>query len=78
VLNERTITKDGNTYRPDRIIVTPSGETIIIDYKFGAMHSPIYHTQVQNYISLIRDAGHQHVTGKIWYPLENLIETITV
>ncbi|MEG2402359.1 MAG: UvrD-helicase domain-containing protein [Muribaculaceae bacterium] len=78
VLNERTITKDGNTYRPDRIIVTPSGETIIIDYKFGAMHSPTYHTQVQNYISLIRDAGHQHVTGKIWYPLENLIETITV
>lgn len=75
VLNERTISKSGETYRPDRIIVTPAGETVVIDYKFGERHSKSHITQLLNYISIIREAGHTSVVGKLWYPLENHIET---
>lgn len=76
ILNERSLVKDNYIYRPDRIVINPKGEVYIIDYKFGEKHLASYEKQINKYISLVKEAGFNNVTGKIWYPLENTIQTI--
>lgn len=57
--------------RPDRIVCRPSGEIIVVDYKFGvktdtrtvAAHS----NNVKEYINLLSKLGYQHITGYLWY-----------
>ncbi len=67
VYNERPIIIGDARPRPDRIIVTPHGETIVIDFKFGELHSDGYKKQVQEYMHLLDGAGFKNITGKIWY-----------
>lgn len=67
VYNERPIIIGDARPRPDRIIVTPSGETIVIDFKFGEQHSDGYKKQVHEYMHLLEEAGFKNITGKIWY-----------
>ena len=76
VYKERTISADGKNYRPDRVVVTPEGETIVIDFKFGEKHEPHYKKQVKHYMELVAAAGLPRVTGRIWYPLEGVIEVV--
>lgn len=78
VYNERTITKNEVNFRPDRIIVTPKGETIVIDYKFGELHSKKYVEQVHRYMDLLKETGFRNITGKIWYVRESRILNVPI
>ena len=76
IYKERTIAANGDRYRPDRVVLTPEGETIVIDFKFGNAHLRQYRQQVKQYIELVSAAGFPNVSGRIWYPMESLIEVI--
>ncbi|MBO4754795.1 MAG: UvrD-helicase domain-containing protein [Bacteroidales bacterium] len=63
VLNELTIMdNEGHQQRPDRIVITPQGTAIVIDYKTGSDH-PGYRRQVKNYMRLLRQMGYPSVSG---------------
>ena len=68
VFNEQTIllSLQSHTYRPDRIVVTPQNEAIVIDYKFGKP-LPRYQRQVQRYMQLLSKMGYSAVRGYLWY-----------
>ncbi|MDO4497191.1 MAG: UvrD-helicase domain-containing protein [Bacteroidales bacterium] len=77
VLNEQNIvTHTTHTQRPDRIIFTPDGRVIIIDYKTGTTHSSKYHKQVDYYMKLMRDMGYRKVEGYLWYIDQKKIEKV--
>ena len=78
VYNERVISADGKNFRPDRVIITPDGRTVVIDYKFGNVHVPKYLEQVRHYMEMAHEAGLSNVSGCIWYPLEKRIERVTL
>ena len=67
IFNERTIISGENRPRPDRIILTPEGKTLVVDFKFGKLHSNKYKKQVHEYMHLLNEAGFKNITGKIWY-----------
>lgn len=75
VINERTIFDDGKKLRPDRIVRTPEGNVIVIDYKFGTDHSKDseYRKQVSRYMKKLREAGMNVTEGYVWYPDEDLV-----
>ncbi|MGM9803155.1 MAG: UvrD-helicase domain-containing protein [Muribaculaceae bacterium] len=81
VLNERTILNGagmGDT-RPDRIIITPEGKVLVIDYKFGSDHShdSKYCKQVLGYMSDLGNCGINVDEGYVWYPEEDIIINVT-
>ena len=76
VYNERTIIDGDTRYRPDRIVVTPDGRTIVIDYKFGDPHPQEYAAQVRRYMSLLAAAGFTGLAGRVWYPLLGRVDTV--
>ena len=51
------------------------GKTIVVDFKFGVPKRE-YQEQVQKYMSLLRQMGHQHVEGYLWYVLKNEIKEV--
>lgn len=71
VFAERTIylPATGETFRPDRVIVTPGGRVEVIDYKFtsGVRHK--HARQMEVYLNLLRQIEKAEVTGYLWYPL---------
>lgn len=68
VLNERDIiTRTTHTQRPDRLVFTPDGRVIVIDYKTGDAHDKQYQRQVSHYMSLLTDMGFSRTEGYIWY-----------
>ncbi len=76
VFNEREIVDaDGSSKRPDRIIRTPQGKVIVVDYKFGNDHSHDnrYISQVQGYISQLGKAGMTVDEAYVWYPVSGNI-----
>ncbi len=74
LIKERTIINaKGEEYRPDRMVVTPDGKTIIIDYKFGKQHDKKYREQVKNYMNIIGECGYKNIEGYIWYIVEDEI-----
>lgn len=84
VYNEREISfphsatsNDKEHRRPDRIIRRPSGELIVIDYKFGFKHDAStvakHKEQVKEYITLLRQLGENNVQGYVWYVRNNKI-----
>ncbi|MSS16918.1 UvrD-helicase domain-containing protein [Sodaliphilus pleomorphus] len=87
VYNERTIVVNtGNGQppvlkRPDHIVVRPDGTTIVVDYKFGASHTPAqvraHKRQVQQYARLLAQAGHNKVEGYLWYADSNTVVPVT-
>ena len=65
--NELTVfAADGSRQRPDRVVETPGGGIVIIDYKFGAERWS-YVDQVRRYMQLYRDMGYTDVSGYVWY-----------
>ncbi|MCH5217545.1 MAG: UvrD-helicase domain-containing protein [Muribaculaceae bacterium] len=68
VLNERAIICRGSeTTRPDRVVITPEGDAVVIDYKFGEEDKE-YARQVAGYMdSLKKMKGFRSVKGYIWY-----------
>lgn len=70
VLNERVIVRGGRSERrPDRIMISPEGDVIVLDYKFGEQDKTgKYMRQVREYVSLLKSTGaYRSVTGYLWY-----------
>ena len=76
VYNERPILDGKNRPRPDRVITTPDGRTIVIDYKFGEPHHTSHSRQVKGYMTLLSQAGFKNVEGRIWYPFDHRIVAV--
>ncbi len=76
LFNEAAIIyRDGDVLqnrRPDRVMITPSGSAIVVDFKFGRDKEDYMH-QVQEYMDLLRKMGYTHVEGYIWYVYSNRI-----
>lgn len=71
---ERSVTIGGNGQkRPDRVVIKPNGEIIIVDYKFGDRsddNDTKYKRQVAGYKRAVCDAlGYRPdcVSGYVWY-----------
>ena len=66
--NEASIvTGSGETYRPDRVLISRSGDrVVVIDYKFGQRRGAHF-TQVRGYMDLLRQMGYPAVEGWLWY-----------
>ena len=72
-LDERDIVSSkGNVFRPDRVVVKPSGVEII-DYKFGE-HNDGYLDKVRIYAALYRGLGFRNVSAHVWYVETGVIE----
>lgn len=68
VLNERDIINyTTHTQRPDRLVFTPDGRVIVIDYKTGEEHNDKYQWQVSHYMELLSQMGFSTIEGYIWY-----------
>ncbi|MGN0228779.1 MAG: UvrD-helicase domain-containing protein [Muribaculaceae bacterium] len=83
VCNERSIAiknDDGKCVyrRPDRIIRTPEGKTVLIDYKFGHNNRSKgkYIKQVQDYAKTLAATGMTVDEGYVWYPETNEIISV--
>lgn len=91
VMNERTISSkdtdaDGNTIivhnRPDRIVKTPDGDILVIDYKFGQKKDTEtvsnHSSKVRKYMDLLTMIGEdkKHMKGYLWYARYNTIVTV--
>ncbi|MCR5361177.1 MAG: UvrD-helicase domain-containing protein [Bacteroidales bacterium] len=77
-LNEQDIiTQSTHTQRPDRIVLTPDGRTIVIDYKTGEERNTRYRKQVGHYVKLLREMGFPQVEGHIWYVESGEIVPVT-
>ena len=70
--NECTILlPDGEERRPDRVM-TDGKNTVVIDFKFGRQREE-YRQQVLEYMNLLSQMGHHHVTGFLWFVYSNQI-----
>lgn len=67
VKKEREIIYRYDTWRIDRVITTPDGDTIVIDFKFGEQE-PKHIKQVRHYMHLLRECGCGNIEGRVWYP----------
>lgn len=68
VLNERDIINvTTHTQRPDRLVFTPDGKAIVIDYKTGEQNNKKYQRQVAHYMDLLAQMGFSHIEGYLWY-----------
>jgi len=61
--------------RPDRVI-TNGKKTIVIDFKTGKENNTEYSKQVGEYMSLMKNMGHNDIEGYIWYLNTGKIVTV--
>lgn len=75
IYNERAIlSKDGAVFIPDRVVVTPEGDTTILDYKTGIPKEE-HSYQLDLYATLLREMNFK-VVGKILIYIENEITVL--
>lgn len=60
-----------HTLRPDRVMLQKE-KVIVVDFKF-ARPTDEHRKQVARYMELLRNMGHTHVEGYVWYGYENRI-----
>ena len=76
VLNEVDILfGNGLSKRPDRVMITDD-RVVVVDYKFGEHSDQRYHSQIRNYLKLIRQMGYKEVEGFLWYVELSKIEAV--
>ena len=63
-----------HTLRPDRVM-RHGDHTIVVDFKF-ARPTDEHLKQVARYMELLRNMGHSHVEGYVWYVYENKTEKV--
>lgn len=64
--------------RPDRVMLSPDGEkVVVVDFKFGKPR-PEYTTQVSEYMQLLRQMDYPEVEGYLWYVYKGKIEKIVI
>lgn len=67
ILLPRSMRREGERRRrPDRVMITPEGEALVVDYKFGAEREE-HAEQVLTYMHLLAAMGYTRVSGRIWY-----------
>lgn len=70
----------GETCRPDRVVITPDGRTLVIDYKFGSstgvslLHR--YERQVSRYARLLTRAGLSRVEAYLYMAREEKVHPV--
>lgn len=64
---ETTMMGPDKRLRPDRIMQTDDGRTIIVDYKFGLVQRREHTEQVQRYMEWLGKAGFGNIDAYIWY-----------
>ena len=83
VINERPLLRSGKKMiRPDRVMISPSGDVVVVDYKFGESESPEVHRrnsrQVHDYVETLKDTGRfRSVTGYLWYVRLDRVELVS-
>jgi len=55
--------------------VMPSGEAIVIDYKFGRPDRR-YRDQVRDYMALLAGCGFTHLHGYLFHPLTSTLISV--
>jgi predicted RecB family nuclease len=60
--------------RPDRVM-SDGRQWVVVDFKFGSP-KPEYHDQVRQYMQLLRQMGHEPVSGYLWYVYSNHIDEV--
>jgi ATP-dependent exoDNAse (exonuclease V) beta subunit len=65
--------RNGQEWRPDRVVVHPDGSVSVIDYKSGEP-DPKYVRQVERYVNLYRAMGYSEVKGYLWYLADNTVK----
>ncbi len=76
VFPERSIlTRAKGTLRPDRVMMR-DGRTVVVDFKFGDKTKTYYNQQVRQYMSRLREMGHEQVEGYLWYVKLDQVEKI--
>lgn len=78
VYNERSIVSKKEKLRPDRFFTTHDGRTIVVDYKFGERHLHSYKKQVNCYMHILKECGYENIEGYVWYPIEKIIEPVSL
>jgi ATP-dependent exoDNAse (exonuclease V) beta subunit len=77
ILNEQPIIrKEGTLIKPDRMIITPQNEVMLLDYKTGA-HQPKYKLQLETYEQAIEKMGYK-VIKKILVYIGEDTEVVTL
>ena len=67
VLNEQTIIqKEGNTIKPDRMVIKANKEVFLLDYKTG-VHNAKYQKQLDSYQQAIELMGYKVVKKALIY-----------
>ena len=80
LLNECTILKWDDREqklidrRPDRVM-TDGKQTIVVDFKFGKPKEE-HHTQVKEYMTLLKEMGYDNVKGYLWYVYANEVLSV--
>ena len=74
ILHVNPTTGEVMTHRPDRVM-TDGQQMIVVDFKFG-QPKPQHIDQVKQYMQLLTQMGHAHVTGYLWYVYSNKIEEV--
>lgn len=76
ILTEQEILlPNGNTYRPDRVMMK-SGQTLVLDYKFGEKMEKKHEKQMKGYLKRIKEMGYQEIQGYIWYVSQHKIKEV--
>lgn len=78
VITERSLLKaHSKTLRPDRIMISPAGEAIVVDYKFGHQRHSQYHRQISEYTEALMQTGKfKSAKGYIWYVTLGKVEEV--
>lgn len=72
VLNEQPILrKDWPTFKPDRMVITPQNQVLLLDYKTGAEKSA-HREQVETYAAAIESMGYPVVKKALVYTGESV------
>ena len=67
VLNEQTIIqKEGQSIKPDRMVIDSNNKVFLLDYKTGASN-PKYKMQLENYQKAIEDMGYKVIQKALVY-----------
>jgi ATP-dependent exoDNAse (exonuclease V) beta subunit len=67
VLNEQTIIqKEGQSIKPDRMVIDSNSKVFLLDYKTGASN-PKYKMQLENYQKAIEDMGYKVIQKVLVY-----------
>jgi len=76
ILNEQSIVdKKGQLQRLDRLVITPQGRAIVIDYKTGHYHKD-YRKQVKDYMDALMDIGFKEVEGYLLFIKEGKVSQV--